>query len=373
MQDSHNKQAEILDVTEHCRYSLMCRHVCPVGNLTRLETLTPHGWAQLIALERRGLSSWNKETIEALYKCADCGNCRSHCVSSQPLPEAIVAARAALVDQGNTLAEVEEVAERLGQWENPYKRTRPEPSTGEGAVALFAGDESWHLRRSTLDAALKLLKAVDVEPIVVGKGRSSGLLASSLGLVSLARSLAENTLDELKATRARRCFVLSPGDYFCMGQAYGERLGVQWPNDIELVELIPFLARQYQKGHLEFKTANDQTTCAYVDPTHAVRVPDRHEAPRTLLQAVLEATYSELFWRTDRAYPCGNLALAFTNPDLADKLTESRLDDAVSVGARTIVCEGPGSLAHLERHAATKGLAVCGLYELLADNLAILA
>ena len=56
-----------IDVTERCRHCLMCRHVCPVGNITRMETLTPHGWAQLVALERRGLSTWNKETVDALY------------------------------------------------------------------------------------------------------------------------------------------------------------------------------------------------------------------------------------------------------------------------------------------------------------------
>ena len=83
-----------IEVTELCRHSLMCRHVCPVGNLTRMETLTPHGWAQLVALERRGLSTWNAETVDALYKCADCGNCSAHCVYHNPLPEGIAAARA---------------------------------------------------------------------------------------------------------------------------------------------------------------------------------------------------------------------------------------------------------------------------------------
>src|SRR5690606_13132360 len=89
-----------IDATELCRHCLMCRHVCPVGNITRMETLTPHGWAQLVALERRGLSTWNPETVDALYKCADCGSCRAHSVYSTPLPEAIAAARASLVEQG---------------------------------------------------------------------------------------------------------------------------------------------------------------------------------------------------------------------------------------------------------------------------------
>ena len=215
----------VLDTTEHCRYSLMCRHVCPVGNLTRMETLTPHGWAQLIALERRGLSSWNDETVDALYKCADCGSCRSHCVSSQPLPAAIAAARTQLVDQRLAPDIVYEIADRLRDSENPFERKAPKESSGTGTAALFAGDEVWHLRPAALEAAVKLLHATGIRPVVIGQGRNSGLLASSLGLSSIARNLALATLEELAASGARRLFVLSPGDYFTIGQMYAERSG----------------------------------------------------------------------------------------------------------------------------------------------------
>src|SRR5690554_7563673 len=107
------KLENVIDVTELCRHSLMCRHVCPVGNLTHMETLTPHGWAQLVALERRGLSSWTPETVDALYKCADCGNCRTHCAYSNPLPDGIAAARAEVAAEGLAPAVVDRKSTRL--------------------------------------------------------------------------------------------------------------------------------------------------------------------------------------------------------------------------------------------------------------------
>ena len=85
---------DALATTENCRYCLMCRHVCPVGHVTQLETLTPHGWGLTIASVRRGLLTWNDETVDVLYSCADCGLCRANCVTDQPLPDAIAAARA---------------------------------------------------------------------------------------------------------------------------------------------------------------------------------------------------------------------------------------------------------------------------------------
>lgn len=358
-----------IDVTERCRHSLMCRHVCPVGNLTRLETLTPHGWAQLIALERRGLSSWNPHTVDALYKCADCGNCRSHCVYSNPLPAGIAAARAVVAEQGLAPPVVYEIGERLRAWQNPYQPQHPELAAETGPVALFVGDDAHFLRPSIIDAVLAVLRATDIEPVLIGRGRNTGFLASSLGLPAIATELARANLAELEATGARRLLVLSPGEAFAFTQMYDERLGVELPSDIEVVQVIELLAEQLEAGRLEFNALDDAKPYAYVDPTHSVRVPGGSDSARKLLTALLPEAPRELFWRDGRAYPAGDLALQFTQPRLADALTRARLSDAASVGARGVITYGPGTLAHLKGHAHDYDLTVLGLYELLADQL----
>src|SRR5213593_2759229 len=91
----------VIATTEGCRYCLMCRHVCPVTRVTYNEATSPHGWALEIASVRRGLLQWNAETTDLLYQCADCGLCQAFCVTDQPLPQAIVAARAAVVATGH--------------------------------------------------------------------------------------------------------------------------------------------------------------------------------------------------------------------------------------------------------------------------------
>ena len=360
----------VIDVTERCRHSLMCRHVCPVGNITRMETLTPHGWAQLVALERRGLSTWNAETVDALYKCADCGNCRTHCVYSNPLPEGIAAARAVVVEKGLALPIVYELGKILQEWENPYVRQRPEAAQGTGDVALFVGDETHLLRPALLEAALKLLSAVGIEPVLIGRGRSNGYLASSLGLPGIAKDIAVANLAELKASGARRLLTLNPGDHFAFGIMYDERLGLRVPEEVELAGVLPLLAGHLGDGSLKLNRAADATVYAYVDPTHSVRVEGHFAAPRQLLGAILPETPRELFWRDGRAYPSGDLALQFTQPQIADALTQARLADAAGHGATGVVTEGTGSLVHLERHAAAYDLRVTGLYELLAGQLA---
>jgi Fe-S oxidoreductase len=354
---------------ENCRYCLMCRHVCPVGHVTRRETLTPHGWGLTIASVQRGLLTWNQDTLDVLYSCADCGTCRAHCVTDQPLPDAITATRAEIAVQGLAPAVVYEVHQALQEWSNPYEKHAPETAKGQGEVALFVGDDAKYLWPAALESALKLLEAVDVKPVLVGIGRSNGYVASSLGFPETAKMLVQATLDELKASGARHMLVLTPGDFYAFGRLLTDRLEVEWPQGVELQEVISLLDKKFTAGTLKFRPSDDQRPYAYIDPTHSLRVPARYDAPRRLLAGVMSTAGRELFWRKERAHPCGNGALQFTSPHISDHLNYARLADAQQAGAQVIVTEDPGCLSHLNRHADRFGLHVQGFYELLADHL----
>ncbi len=358
----------------NCRYCLMCRHVAPIGVLTKNETLTPHGVALTIASQRRGLTEWNEETVNVVYSDPDGGNSRAHCVTDQPLPAAVAAVRAELTAQGLAPKSVYDVHEKLQRQHSPWGNAAPAPTTQQdreqGEVALFVGDEAPHLRPSALEAALKLLETAGIRPVLIGRGRSSGYLASSLGFPETAQAQARAHLEELAAASARQLLVLSPGDAFTFKQLYPERLDVTWP-DVEVLEVVSLLDDARAAGRLGFARSDAAVPTAYVDPSHAVRMPGRFAAPRRLLSAVLPNEPLELFWRRERAHPVGSTSLQFARPDLADLLTKARLADAKSRGAERLVTEDPGTLFQLQRFAGEFGLEVRGLYELLAEHLAL--
>jgi len=369
MEKSAMQIQNVIATTDFCRYCLMCRHVCPVGHVTRLETLTPHGWGLTVASVKRGLLEWNPETVEVMYSCADCGTCRSFCVTDQPLPEAIAAVRAEIVQKKLAPPVVYELDEALKQWGNPYQKQAPQAAQGNGETALFVGDDAQYLWPSALEAALKLLEAVGVRPVLIGIGRNSGYLASSLGLPETAVALAKANLQELQASGASRLLVLTPGDFFTFTQLYDERLGIERPQNVAVQEVIPFLAEQLEAGHLKFKRSSESIPYTYLDPTHTVRVKTRVDAPRKLLSAVMPEPGREVFWREVRAHACGDTALQFTNPPISRHLTYARLGDAAETGARKVITEDAGCLNQLSQHAPTFGLEVQGLYELLAGHL----
>ncbi len=359
----------VIDTIENCRYCLMCRHIASVEYVTHKETLSPHGWALVIASVRRGLLEWDQDTVDVIYSAPDHGNSRAHCVTNQPLPEAIAAIRAEIVDQQLAPQVVYEIDELLREYGTPFARRKPGAVPGEGKVALFVGDEAQYLWPKALTAASDILAALGIQPVMIGVGRNSGFLASSLGLPDTARQLAEATLDELRASGANRLLVLSPGDYFTFNQLYDERLGIEFPDEVELLELIQLLAEHLEGGEIEFNKVTDEVPYAYVDPTHAVRVPKRHDAPRQLLAAVMPGSPRELFWRRERGHPVGSTALQFTKPDISEQLTAARLRDAQQSGARLLFSDDSGTLKQLDNLAEKFGIQVKGFYELLFDQL----
>ena len=55
----------------------------------------------------------------------------------------------------------------------------------------------------------------------------------------------------------------------------------------------------------------------------------------------------ELFWCRERAHPVGSTAIQFTRPEIGVRLTESRLEDAMSRGAQILLCDDPATLHEL--------------------------
>lgn len=355
---------------ENCRFCLMCRHVAPVGMVTNQEALTPHGMALLVTSQPRGLAAWNAETVGIVFSEVDGGNSRMHCATDQPFEEAMAAVRAELVNQGLASASVTQLHTHLQQWQNPYRPQLPQPITGTGEVALFVGDEAAYLWPETIPAVLKLLSAVGIEPVVVGYGRNNGLFADSAGFPALAAQLWQTTFDELETVGVKQMLVLSTGDYYAFtGRSGGfSRNGTAKASTPLIIEVVTLLAERLAAGEIAFHKTEDDTPWAYVDPTHAVRVTERHEKVRGLVTAVMPTPPRELFWRKDRAQPVGSTYIQFSNPALAERLTRARLQDAQSSGAQLLICEDPATLHHLNRYAGEYGLRVQGLYELLAEK-----
>lgn len=363
-------QIEIQDAkltTDRCRYCLMCRHVCPITHITCNEAASPHGWGLLLASVRRGLATWNEDTVDLLYQCADCGLCQAHCVTDQPLPLAVNAGRAGLVKEQLAPQVVYDLQRKLAAWGNPHLEVAPETISGQHEAALIVGAIGRHFQGAAVTAALKLLAAAGLTVTPIAVGRESPYLPNSLGLPDEARQLGRTTLAEIEQIGAKQVFVLSPGDLYAY-QTLLDYLKLPWPAGVEIMEVTAYLATQLEAGRLAFSPLN-LSDYTFYDPDHSVRVPGRWAAPRKLLAALCQFPPIELFWRKERAAPCGAGGLNFTQPGLSAKLAQARLAEAQERGVKMIITDAPEVVHHLRQHVNGADVEIRGLFELLAEQL----
>ena len=142
-----------------------------------------------------------------------------------------------------------------------------------------------------------MLTKVGVTVIPIAIGRESPYLANTLGLTPEARTLVQQTLDEIKQVGAKQVFVLSPGEIYAHS-VLPDYLGLPWPETVELLEVTTFLADQLEMG-LTFAPAN-LNHYAFFDPDQTVRQPGRWAAPRKLLATLSNTPPTDLFWRKER-------------------------------------------------------------------------
>jgi Fe-S oxidoreductase len=237
-------------------------------------------------------------------------------------------------------------------------------------VGLFIGDAAGHFGAAAVEAVVRLLETIGIAPVLVGRGRSNGVVAASLGLRETGALLARRVVEDIAASGCREVLVLTPEDRFGFEQVYAQRLGVSWPPSVRIREVSAVLAEGLAAGSLRLRQLVNAPAYAYHDPCHTARIDRNDEAPRALLRAVLGAdSERNLFWRGRRAHPCGAVGgLQFTQPTIAAKLAEARLDDALAAGASWLITDDPACAHHL-RSRGRQGIAVRGFYELLAEQL----
>jgi Fe-S oxidoreductase len=152
---------------------------------------------------------------------------------------------------------------------------------------------------------------------------------------------------------------------------YAARLGFPWPSGVAVREVVEVLADAVADGRLGFKSDAGVPPYTYYDPCHAPRLGRDGRAPRALLAAALGSSGARsMFWREDRAHPCGAIGgLEFTHPAIAGRLADARLADARQSGARRLITEDPSCLSQLQSRKVAD-VEVRGLFDVLRQRMA---
>jgi len=344
---------------EGCRFCFMCRHICPIGNVTGREANNPRARALALSMVNRG-TEMTPDMAEAMYECALCGGCTNSCAVGFDPPAFIRSARLMSQDAGQAPAKINQLIKKIDQTGSPYeKKNRSFPGLPAKAdILLFFG---CHTDDATAAAAVTLLRKAGVDFTVMADEPCCGIYkADWMGRAEEARQTILAAAGRINAAGARTIVSVCPSCTKAFVREYktwGAAL------DARVVTLTAFLADLIRAGKLQPKKSD--RTVTFHDPCRLARDLEETEAARTIIGAC--ANLKEMFRHGKDTVCCGGGALALFRPDIVELTTRERWRQAESTGAAALVTACP--TCHDLMGQTRPDMALTGIEQLLLDSL----
>jgi Fe-S oxidoreductase len=277
-----------------------------------------------------------------------------------------IAARADIVEQEKTPQCVVEYKEQLltqrGDTGKDFADYRKPAEIGlviDPFIARSYPDE--------LKTHLDLLHRAGVDYGITGVDNGSGAQFFELGFRDIARTIAEQTLQDIQSGGYSTLVFLSPYDFKAFRAWYPE-LGLETPQHVTAVPLPTYLLELIRGGKLSFRNKQPRTV-TYHDASHFVRPQSRFLDIEKLLQSVPEVTYKPMWNSGRKADSDAGDFLPFTYPDIAQGINAHLLDEVKQTGAEMVLTSCFYALHNLRQVAQPGDPKVSDLGTFLADYL----
>jgi len=367
--DGEARAAELASLVKDTRAYLCidcskCTGSCPIGKAGSV--YSPRMLVQHLMLD--GCDPSETE----LWRCLTCGLCRERCPSDVDFPRFISRLRATAFSggtlpqttHGGTIQELMRIqaSEHLRQnkmdWLPEWvKARRMEDLDGTAEDVYFVGcapyfdvvfaDFDLDLK-GTHQAALELLKAAGIDPVVITDERCCGHDALWSGDMELFGKLAERNLELFKAAGVKRLFVSCPEGYHTFAHEYPAHLGGM---GFEVINTVQYLAENPPPGftlegtakagtlsRAERETLKKEDDCpepcevTYHDSCRMGRFSNIYDEPRKLLAITRGVTLKEMEFNRGQASCCGS-NLWINCDSLSKKMQMELIGDAHKTGA----------------------------------------
>ncbi|MDF2926913.1 MAG: Fe-S oxidoreductase [Paenibacillaceae bacterium] len=332
------KSKETIDA---CRFCWMCRHVCPIGNVTGQERNNARGRALSLSLVLRE-SATLEDAIDNVYECAMCGACTKECVTGwDPLQFTREVRREAALT-GKTPDYILRLMDNIEASGNAYgvDCIREDVAAAIGALPrqsdtlLFLGRDSLYKSPASALSAIRLLQSAKLDFTVLEHEPGSGTdLDFLLGDVEETRQAMLRCAEALSGFS--RVIVYDPADAKVFLRTCKE-----WnlPLRPEIRTYTSLIAELVRTGELKPKRGEGSFT--FQDPAVLVRDLEEHHPAREILEACgrvkeLQLSGKDVMW-------AGNLLMHEYMPDVIVQVAAERWRNAVLEGVETLVTASPG-------------------------------
>lgn len=357
--------------------------ICPLREKLGFESSYARGRMIIARAILEGELTYDQQLIERIY-CTLCGNCMVHCPLEIKTVEVFKALRADIVKSGCKLPEnIEVVISNIRTYHDAFltltKKAWPVPkkTLAEGAELLyFAGCVARNKYPSIIRASIKILEAAGVGFTVLGEDEwCCGNPLFSYGELDLAKEVAEHNVAKIRELGVKKVVVSCAGCYKTLKTEYPKILG---KIDFEVIHLSELLKELVEKGKIAFNAEHSQKLAgkvvAYHDPCELGRLSGVYDSPRKVIKSIPNIKFVEFQRNRENSWCCGaGGGFKAFNPKLAVDIAYDRVDEAVGLGANTIVSCCPTCKWNLTEAVRRKkmNVEVLDLSELLVSAMSV--
>jgi len=196
----------------------------------------------------------------------------------------------------------------------------------------------------------------------------SGFVLYQLGSFKAAADHAKNVAEMLKLCKAKRLITLGASDYRMFNTRYS-RFGAFLPEGMTVMHITEFVWQLLSEKSIVLERKFPEKI-TYHDPCSLGRFTYLLDPPRKLLSALAGVNFVEMEWNGRKAHCCGGGGgLAFTFPEISEKASRMRIEEAIRTGARILTSSCPECEQILSRAVSKDEIVVKDVLELVADAL----
>ncbi|MCC6620038.1 MAG: (Fe-S)-binding protein [Deltaproteobacteria bacterium] len=337
----------------------LCRHACPVATAAETDTLSPQRLMSLADHVRARRVPPTPDVVKSLYGCAGCGACTEACRHDNPVALALVEARAALCEAGESPLSAGQLrAPRLPDDHPFFEGLRPlSRYQPQAAVSLVPGHAAIAQRPDELMDLFAVCERLDVDALACGE--LAHLDAGyDLWFAGHHGAFVEQARRFVAATQGVTDIVVhSPETLYLLRHVY-PRFGLHIACAVVHVSefLLPVLSGAVVKRLPD--------RIGYHESCHLKRHLGMTEVPRQLVRRVIAGQLIELPARADVTGCCGGSGLvpggAVDGPGAlyrptAERMADAALEAAIDLGLDRLVSFSPECVAALEGARARRG------------------
>lgn len=339
------------DAFKRCFQCGLCDAVCPWN---RVNTFS------MRRIVREATFGLTEIESEDLWRCTTCGRCPQQCPRDVKQIESGVALRRIATEYGVFPASVKPIrtvsAGLLGEG-NPLNEERKNRANWAEGLGIKAFTEGMGLLyfpgcylsydprlKKVARATAQILNRAEVDFGILGtKENCCGESIRKTGDEALFKRLARENIKTFIDHGVKKILVSSPHCYHTFKNEYPE-----FRVNFEVVHISQFLFELIQKGRLTLNKEYGKTI-TYHDPCYLGRHNGLYEQPREVLKKIAGLEMKEMPDSRENSLCCGGGGgRIWMETPKGERFSDLRLEQALGIGAETLVTSCPYCIANFE-------------------------